>query len=76
MPIDPEDMSHIGVERSVCDERLDRLAPLEMWIDGDQRLGPKASAAIDCINLISEVLGADLGVGASEARVVRNKRAI
>ena len=47
-----------------------------MRIDGDQRFRPKAPARIDRIDLISDILGADLGERASEARVVRNECAI
>ena len=76
LPVDPKDAGHIRMERSICDERLDRGAPLVMRIDGDQRLGPKAPARVDCVNLVSDILGADLGERASEARVVRNECAI
>ena len=64
------------MERSICDQRLDRGATLVMRIDGDQRFGPKAPARVDSVNLISDVLGADLGERASEARVVVNECAI
>ena len=47
-----------------------------MRINGDQRLGPKAPARVNCVNLVSDILGADLGERASEARVIRNERAI
>ena len=76
LPVDPEDAGHIRMERSICDQRLDRGAPLVMRIDGDQRLGPKAPARVDCVNLVSDILGADLGERASKALVVRDERAI
>ena len=47
-----------------------------MRIDGDQRLRPKAPAGVDFVDLVSDILGADLGEGASKARVVRNECAI
>ncbi len=76
LPVDPEDTCYIRMERSVRDQRLDRGAHLEMRVDGDQRLGPKAPARVDCVNLVSDIPGADLGERASEARVVRNECAI
>jgi len=76
LPIDPEDAGHIRMPQSLSNERLDRSASLEMRIEGDQRLGPKAPARIDCINLISDILGTDLRERAGEARVVRNERTI
>jgi len=47
-----------------------------MRIDCNQRLGPKALARVNCINLIPNIRGADLGERTSEARVVLNERAI
>ena len=76
LPVDPKDAGHVRMERSLSNERLDRGAPLEMRIDGDQRLGPKAPARVDCVNLISDILGADLGERASKARVISYKRSI
>lgn len=76
LPVDPEHTRHIRMELSICDERLDRRALLEMRVDGDQRLGPKASGRVDFVHLVSDILGADLGERASEAHVVRNECAI
>src|SRR5271166_4236861 len=76
LPIGPKDASHIGMERSICNERLDRGAPLEMRVDGDQRLRPKAPARVDFVDLVADILGADLGERAREARVIRNECAI
>jgi len=76
LPIDPEDACDVRMKRSICDERVDRGTPLEMRIDGDQRLGPKAPARIDCVNLFPDILGADLGERASETRVIRDECAI
>ena len=76
LPIDPKDAGHIRMERSICDQCLDRGATLVMRIDGDQRLGPKALARIDFVDLFSDVLGANLCEGASEALVVRYECAI
>ena len=47
-----------------------------MRINRDQRLRPKAPARVNRINLVSDVLGADLRERTSKARVVRNERAI
>ena len=74
--VDPKDSRHIRTERSISNERLDGGAPLEMRVDGDQRLGPKAPACVDRVNLVSDILAADLGERASEARVIRDERAI
>ena len=76
LPVDPKDASHVRVERPISNERLDRGALLEMRVDGDQRLRPKALACVNFIDLISDILGADLRERASEARVVHNERAI
>ena len=76
MPVDPEDACHIRMEQSICDECLDGGAPLEMRIDRDQRLRPKAPARLDCVDLVSDILGADLSERANEARVIRNECAI
>ena len=35
LPVDTEDACHIRMERSICDERLNRGALLEMRINGD-----------------------------------------
>jgi hypothetical protein len=75
-PVDAKDTRHIRMERSISNERLDRGALLEMWVDGDQRLRPKSPALVDCIDLIADILGADLGERASEACVVGNEYAI
>jgi hypothetical protein len=66
LPVDPKNACHIGMERSISNERLDRSALLEMRVDADQRLGPKALARIDFVNLISDIRGADLSKRASE----------
>jgi len=47
-----------------------------MRLDGNQRLGPKAPTGVNFVDLITNILGADLGEGAGKARVVRNERAI
>ena len=57
-------------------ERLDRGATLVMRIGGDQGLGPKAPARVDSVNLVPDILCADLGERASKALVVRDERAI
>ena len=76
IPVDLKDASHVGMERATSNQRFDRGALLEMGIDCDQRLGPKASARVNCVNLISDILGADLSERPSKARVVRNECAI
>ena len=60
LPVDAKDARRVGVERSIGDERLDRGATLEVRIDADQRLGPEAPARVDCLDLSSDILGADL----------------
>jgi len=47
-----------------------------MRIDRDQRRRPKPPARVDSVNLVSDILGANLRERASEARVVRNECAI
>jgi hypothetical protein len=47
-----------------------------MRIDSDQRLRPKAPARVDFVDLISDILGADLGERTSKVCIVRNKCAI
>ena len=57
LPVDPKDVGHIRMEKPSSSQRLDREALLEMRVDRDQRLRPKAPARVDRIDLASDIRG-------------------
>jgi hypothetical protein len=57
-------------------ERLDRGTTLVMRIDGDRQLGKKSPARVDSVNLVPDILCADLSEGVSKVLVVSDERAI
>jgi hypothetical protein len=76
LPVDPKDASHVGMQQSVRNQRLDRRPPLVMRIDADQRFRPEAPTRVDRIDLISDVTSADLCERASKTRVIRDDGSI
>jgi hypothetical protein len=47
-----------------------------MRIDGDQQLGKKSPARVDSVNLVPDIMCADLGERVSKVLVVSDERAI
>jgi hypothetical protein len=76
LAVDAKDTRHKRVKRSTSNQRLDRDTPLIVRVDRDQRLRPKAPPRVNRVDLLADILGANLRERAGKARVIRNERAI